>query len=153
MGNEYCICPSKLTSLNGNGPTKVTVLSPWYHRNAVERNARYFRQEFNFSHLQFGAKQKSTDPDYVPYEAYLFHRETYNLQYEDKNTEVVCAGACCFFNENNSWSLHWVWLHPYFRGKGFLRDAWPLFREKYNDFSIQEPISPQMQKFLKQIDA
>src|SRR5262249_17652815 len=45
-------------------------------------------------------------------------------------------GACCF--KWGGWSdeppvrcLDWIWLHPYFRRRGLLRDAWPAFRAEF----------------------
>lgn len=86
---------------------------------------------------------------HVPYEAYLFHDQKYNLIYEYQETEVVCLGACCFYHEEEAWVLDWVWMHPYFRHKGVFRNAWPEFIEKYGKFKISKPYSAEMERFLK----
>lgn len=152
MGREYCICPPKLTTLeSGDTPTIVTKASPWTHRKAVEKLARYFRREFKYDFVPFRAEygQSADDPHY---EAYLFHETRYNLLYEDRDTEVVCGGAACFFRTVETWSLNWVWFHPYFRGRGLLWKSWGSFRSRYGDFQIEEPLSPAMKSFLSKIE-
>ena len=148
MSSEYCICPPKLTSLEGDGPTKVTVKSSHHQKKAVEVISKHFRREMNYSTVQFSAKEKENDLDFTPYEAYLFHKERYNLIHQYKPNEVVCLGGCCFYKNNETWDLHWVWIHPYFRNRGILSELWPKFIQKYGNFGIEEPISLQMQKII-----
>lgn len=47
-----------------------------------------------------------------------------------------------------AWMLDWVWLHPFFRRRGLLAKAWPLFEAKYGKFLILAPLSPAMQAFV-----
>ena len=152
MGTEYCICPPKLTTIKGNGITRVTFDSPWSHRLAVEKMARYFKRELRYDFVQFSAKLSPENKKYIPYEAYLFHEDQYNLRYEDRKTEIVCGGACCFYQQENNWSLNWVWFHPYFRRRGMLKKAWLQFKNEYGQFDIEEPISNQMSSFLSHVD-
>ena len=148
MSSEYCICPPKLRSLASNGPTRVKHSSPVSHRKAVESIARYFGKELGYYKNMFHAASKPSDREFVPYEAYLFHDEAYNLKWENKKTEVVCLGACCFYKHYEGWSLHWVWFHPYFRKQGFLSRAWPEFRQRYGEFRLEEPLSLAMEQFV-----
>lgn len=150
MANEYCICPSKLASIQGNGPTLVTFKSPFHHRNAVERCAWHFKREFSFDFCQFRANKKPGDERYIPYEAYLFHRSEDALLYEDAPTQMVVAGACCFYREK-SWCLDWIWFHPYFRRRGILSKSWTLFVDRYDSFGLTEPLSVHMEMFLGRI--
>lgn len=60
-------------------------------------------------------------------------------------------GACVFRPLDGTlkgWKLVWVWLHPYLRGHGVLRAAWPAFRSAYGPFQVQRPCSPAMLRFL-----
>lgn len=152
MGTEYCICPPKLTSLNGEGTTMVTHSSSWQHRKAVENIVSYFRGEMSCPLIKFNAKDKPTDKNYIPYEAYLFHKDKFNLLHEFKATEVVCLGSCLFYKKDNMpWVLEWVWIHPYFRRKGVLKEAWPIFTERYGDFEIEKTLSIEMEAFIKKM--
>jgi hypothetical protein len=45
-------------------------------------------------------------------------------------------------------SLHWVWLHPYFRGRGILKSHWNTLRDHHGDFHIEHPLSTAMKGFL-----
>ena len=47
--------------------------SPLEQRNHVERFARYFLREMHFDCIQFEASESSNNPEFVKYEAYLFH--------------------------------------------------------------------------------
>jgi hypothetical protein len=42
----------------------------------------------------------------------------------------------------------WAWLHPYFRGRGILRNHWATLRQKHGDFAVQFPLSSTMRQFL-----
>lgn len=124
-------------------PILVCRNSPENYRKSVERFARYFLREMNFDFIQYEAEENFLFPGYKPYHAYLFHNRTRFL------------GACCFrFNElaTPSWCLDWVWLHPFARRNGHLKNTWPLFCEKYGRFNISEPLSDGMKNFLHKIN-
>lgn len=105
--------------------------------------------------IQFEASESKHSQGYVPYEAYLFHDRAYDLAGEiDDEPKERCLGACCFrWREyediDSTWALDWIWLHPFRRGKGILRKAWPLFTQKYGAFHVERPLSPAMEKFLR----
>jgi hypothetical protein len=117
---------------------KVVFTSPVYLRREVEKFARYFKNEFRYDSMQFDQKDRE------PYTAYLFA----------DSEQSVWAGACCFrsrpthCNEMKSEALHWVWLHPYLRGRGILKTCWKTLRTNHGDFYIQPPISRPMRKFI-----
>lgn len=46
--------------------------------------------------------------------------------------------------------LSTVWIHPFYRRKGYLTDLWPKLKEMYGDFKVSQPNS-NMQAFLKTI--
>ena len=43
-----------------------------------------------------------------------------------------------------------VWIHPFYRRKGYLTDLWPKLKARYGDFKVSQPNS-NMQAFLKTI--
>jgi hypothetical protein len=113
-------------------------------RNHVERFALYFLRELHTGSIQFEAAETPDTPGYVPYEAYLFlEQDRY-------------VGACCFRDRRYeqliaAWSLDWAWIHPYFRFKHHLTNAWPRFAEEYGRFHLAKPLSRSMQAFVRKV--
>ena len=125
-------------------PETVTVESLRPIREHVERFAYYFLRERRKGSVQFEAAESSESIGYVKYEAHLF------------NDGHRYIGACCFrwreFKDAPaSWSIDWVWFHPYFRSRGHLTRAWPLFTARYGDFHIARPLSHSMEAFLAKV--
>jgi hypothetical protein len=132
------------TGLEKDSPVLVLPTSPKRLRVHVERFARYFLREMHFSSIQFEAAETPSSPGFVKYEAYLFH---------DGDRFF---GACCFRwrewgNTPASWSLDWVWIHPFLRGRGHLKKAWAQFENKYGRFHLAQPVSCGMQIFLRKV--
>jgi hypothetical protein len=143
MADYYTI---KLPIFGGTDPSPVLVLptSPKRLREHVERFARYFLRERYSGHIQFEASEVPESPCFVKYEAYLFHDQTYFL------------GAGCFRwrdwkNAEASWSLDWVWMHPFLRRRGHLQQAWPQFEKKYGRFHLAQPVSCAGEKILQNV--
>jgi hypothetical protein len=118
-------------------PLPITRQSPLKLRKQVEVFAIYFRREFDYAIREFDAREKD------PYTAYLF---------PDPYARVW-IGACCFRPESYAYdvdsdTLRWIWLHPYYRMKGVLTEAWPFFRANHGDFFIEPPLSPGMLHFV-----
>ncbi len=135
-------------------PMLILPDSPKQFREYVERFARYFLRELRTDRIQFEAAETKESMGYIPYEAYLFHDLARDLLEEDVKAKQRYFGACCFRwreweDAPAGWSLTWIWLHPFYRGKGVLRDAWTRFEQKYVNFHVEPPYSAAMEKFLK----
>lgn len=129
-----------------NAPVTVTWKSPLKLRREVERFAIYFRREFNYDFMQFVATEEPKN-DERPYAAYLFTNELHEHP-------RVWVGGCCFrWREfkglDARWGMQWMWLHPYYRGKGILGRAWNKFKELHGNFFCEPPFSPAMEAFLR----
>lgn len=137
------------TRLDRMSPALVTRHSPLFLRNAVHRFARYFRHEMHFDSVDFDPSESASGS--TPYEAWVFHSPATDRMFEDKPLPFRMFGACCFHvtEEPARATLRWVWLHPFFRGRGHLTQAWPLFRYRYGDFDIERPLSPAMAEFVR----
>jgi len=114
--------------------------SPYPLRLRVEKFANYFRREFAYDFIQYSAKNDGG------YSAYLFCDKTF--------AGHLAIGACCFrWSEEveikSCWILQWVWLHPYFRDRGYLTDAWEYFNKKLGPFAVESPLSNAMGSFLE----
>ena len=122
-------------------------------RRRVEMFAKHFKREMRFDFPQFEASEQPGMYGYVPYEAYIFHEEARDIWFADGPVKQRFFGACCFRwreweNSAAEWSLDWVWLHPYFRRRGFLANAWPKFKQKYGTFEVAQPLSCCMKEFM-----
>jgi hypothetical protein len=110
-------------------------------RTEVERLAHFFKREFSYDALQFDKTDKS------PYTAYLFPNE-------ENHYPHVWVGACCFRTREYSdlgqkvEALQWIWIHPYYRNKGMLKEWWSTLRQNHKDFIVEPPLSPSMKQFL-----
>jgi hypothetical protein len=122
---------------------RVSVRSPQSYRRAVYRLARYFRREMDYDVVQYGFDGRESDPDHV---AFLWvHPEAIGL---GEGFRVPCVGATCFRLRDEGRAMQWVWMHPYFRRRGLLSEAWPEFVREFGDFAVEGPLSAAMKGFL-----
>lgn len=141
--------------LDGLSPLKIDPTSPLVLRLAVETLARYFKKEMRSDWLQFDATEMQSSLGYVPYEAHLFHEIARECIVEDEPLPQRVFGACYFrwrewTDSEPSWSLDWIWIHPYFRRCGHLQQAWPAFQKRYRTaFNVAPPLSIAMEAFVK----
>jgi len=134
--------------------TEVKQDSPLHERELVEQFARYFKNEMHFDFIQFEASETAEHSWYVPYSAWLFHETARDQLEEESEPPQRIYGACCFRwreweNHEPTWQMDWLWLHPYFRGKGILNSHWQFFRGSMAPFVLSQPLSPGMERFLK----
>lgn len=118
-------------------PELVTLHSPyWKHKQMFER-AVAFKREFHFDFFQWNDPRDARNP---LAQGFLF---------ADEDGAII--GACAFkeINRGKSWCLDWVWICPKERRKGHLSKRWPKFKARYGDFSVEKPISDEMQSFLR----
>lgn len=121
------------------------IKSPAGHRMAVWRISQFFRRELRYDLDQYGYKGKETDPDHV---AYLWVPPDTGLA----GFRVHCIGATCFRKREASMRMEWVWFHPFFRSKGLLTDAWPMFKARHGEFQCCPPLSRAMHGFLEKME-
>ncbi len=143
--NRYTIVLPEL-ELAANAVIEVTNDSPRKLQQAAFKIAEYAKREIGFDFVPF-----SVDDD-EQFVAYLF---TDHGDYAAKLRAVAVFGACCFryrkyTNAPAAWALQWVWLHPYFRNKKHLSEAWRQFKDRFGVFYVEPPFSPAMKHFLQQ---
>jgi hypothetical protein len=154
MTDPYTIRLPVSVKLHGTERVKILATSPLQQRRWVELLARYFKNEMGFDFLQFEAAERESDSWYVPYVAWLFHEIAYDKIEEDKDTPKRAYGACCFRwreweNHSPCWALDWLWLHPYFRGRGYLKKHWTILKQEHRPFMVSKPVSTSMKRFLE----
>lgn len=114
------------------------------HKESLALLARYFKKEMRFDWLQF-------DQD-------MFHRNDFTgflllkramdlVQHEDHYPSRVIGGGI-FVQFDSCFRLDWVWIHPFSRNRGILKQNWKGFQERFGQFEVAEPLSVQMSAFL-----
>jgi hypothetical protein len=147
-GSLDIISPLITTDELISNPLEVTYKSPKQHRKAVYKIAQYFKREFRYDFVQYGYNGNEKDELHC---AFLWiDPECVELAVDFK---VPCVGATCFrwrttADDTPIWVMDWVWFHPYYRRRGLLTAAWPLFKERFKNFACEHPLSDPMKKFL-----
>jgi hypothetical protein len=136
--------------------------SPVRWLKAVEKIGNYFRREMKFDFAPFDAKQFRYLPDLhrdrvvVFYEDKILDRESTSRNPRDFNNVYICLGAIYFRSSPrpgpSSWTLAWIWLHPYKRHQGILSGAWQYLMKMFPNPHIETPISLAMTGFLKKMN-
>jgi hypothetical protein len=121
------------------GGLLVLPRSPLRARCAVECFAYFLKREFSFDFPPYSAADPAESP-----------KDFAVLWVDRKSTPV---GACCFRwcrweTRGEAFALSWVWLHPYYRGKGHLSSCWPALRAHCDPLAIEPPVSAAMLAFL-----
>jgi hypothetical protein len=115
--------------------TPVTRASPAALKNALEQYARYFHREFRYDSPPYS---KNEHEEHENLSAYLL----------PQRNKRFWAGGCSFWKEEGVWTLTWMWIHPFDRHQGILKNAWPYFEREHGPFQIDSPVSIPMQYFL-----
>jgi hypothetical protein len=134
-----------------DSPTRVTVESPLVLRKAVYQCARWFKKEFQYDYTQYGYNGREDDPNHV---AFLWPHPDSILLLGNDEFVLAIIGACCFrwrndyWNQDHCWAMQWMWLHPFYRHRGLLSQAWGGFRGEFGSFVAEPPLSDAMEGFL-----
>ena len=140
------VCPEIVGE--GRPLVRVTMRSSKRHRKAVYLFAAYFRRELHYDFVPHGFNGNTTDPHHV---AFLWVAPQYAGSLYDSAWLVPCIGACCFRRRETGMAMQFVWLHPYFRGRGLLIQAWPQFEQEFERFDVEKPLSPAMEAALAKL--
>lgn len=150
LKEEPEICESKSIGLMAHlmsppiGLVMITGRSPKRYKVAVETLAWCFKREFGYDCPGYTADEITSD-DAV--RSFLWTEE------DRRGYRVI--GACTFRVRDYPnlpkayWTLCWIWIHPFRRGRGLLNMAWPFFTEMFQPLDVEPPISPAMEQFLE----
>lgn len=151
MNNNLMILAPSVIDINKNEKVGNCFLldktQPMSIHKAVEQLSYYFKREGRFDFVQYTANENI---DNLNSHAYIWIEEEWD--------DTVAIGACEFrflgdVDQIKNWSLQWIWMHPYYRGKGLLSGAWPSFVEYYGkNFHVEPPLSREMKYFLKKMN-
>lgn len=135
--------------------------SPLSWLEAIEEMAYYFKRELKFDLPPFSADERSKpelrrDRVLVFYKTEILdHKPTPRNLKDFINAYTFFGAIGVRWREWNdapaSWSLPWVWLHPYERRQGHLTKAWPVLLKMFPDPYVEPPVSPAMLAFLKKV--
>ena len=133
--------------------------SPLSWLKAVEEMAYYFKRELKFEFPTFTAGERFK-PELQRDRVLVFYRTEILDHKPTLQNPKDFTNAYTFFgaigvrwkkseNAPASWSLPWVWFHPYERRQGHLTKAWPFLLKMFPNPYIEPPVSPAMSAFLK----
>ncbi|MDO9304201.1 MAG: hypothetical protein Q7T77_02650 [Sulfuricurvum sp.] len=119
----------------------------------VYKLAKYFKEELNYDSVPFSPLGQLSED----YKALLFTEQALDM-YEKEPMPYRIYGACLFTikqftKDNDYWVLKWIWLHPFFRNRGNLKNNWNILEEEFGNFLIEKPVSNDMNFFLKKINS
>jgi hypothetical protein len=140
------VCPEVVGE--GKPLVRVTMRSPKQHRKAVYLFAAYFMRQFGYDFVPYGLNGNDTDPHHV---AFLWVAREYADSFCDSAWLVPCIGACCFRPSEIGMAMQFMWLHPFFRRRGLLTQAWPQFEQEFGRFHVEGPLSDAMEAALKKL--
>lgn len=110
---------------------------------AIERIAFHAKREGHWDSPLYGM----VDAKNSNCEAYLWTDSDWS--------ETFITGACVFrflgdVDQVKKWQLEWIWIHPFYRGRGLLSGAWKAFEDEYGkDFMIEPPLSHGLKGFIE----
>jgi hypothetical protein len=143
-GDRFTIHLPNVTKGVDKELTRVVFTSPVAHRRIIERFGYYFKREFQY--------------DFPPFETDVIRRyQAWIFASKERDPDWRPFGACEFVPNNPTnaqyWVLAWIWFHPYFRGNGYLKRAWPIFvADLGGPIEVSQPISRAMLGFLRVVD-
>ena len=115
-------------------------------KQALAQLAVYFKREMHTDYLQFDENMFNDDK----YTGFLLLKRADDLVLNENSSypnRVIGGGI--FYDQGSVCNLDWVWIHPFFRNRNELSDRWPIFKRRFGNFIISQPISVHMQAFVK----
>jgi len=134
-----------MLSQNANMVT-VNHKSPDRYKKAIYKIAKFFKNEFSYDFIQYA--EKENDTQHIAY--CWIHPQIVPIISHMDDFRVSIIGATCFRYRKNYknmkpfWGMQWMWLHPYFRDKGYFKKSYPIFKEKIGEFIMEPPFSRTM---------
>src|ERR1035437_756131 len=135
--------------------------SPLIWLKAIEEMAYYFKRELKFEFPTFKVDERfkpqlQRDRVLVFYKTKILDHKPTPRNPKDFTNVYTFFGAIGvrwrqWEDAPASWSLPWVWLHPYERRQGHLTKAWPFLLKMFPNLSVEPPISPAMTGFLTKV--
>lgn len=114
------------------------------HKLALATIARYFKSEFRYDYLQYD--ESDVDPTCV---GMLVCERASDLVKHEEHFPSYVIGACCFRkNAAGEDFLDWIWLHPFARNRGKLKELWPQLKMHFGNFFLSAPVSAHMEAFI-----
>jgi hypothetical protein len=127
--------------------TWITASSPLWQRIAVVQLTRYLCLEHSHYRQDF-------DEYATPWEENRTATFTITSEVLTRHglEREALVGILTFHQFKENPILYQCYLHPFFRGRGHMVDAWQAVQGRFPRFEVESPISPAMNKFLQKVD-
>lgn len=127
-------------------PLYIDKNSDLLHKQTLAQLARYFKMEMGTDYLQFDESMFNDDR----YTGFLLLKMASDLVLNEHThwpNRVIGGGVFC--NQGSVYDLDWVWVHPFFRNKHELSSRWSVFKKRFGNFTVSQPISLHMKAFVE----
>jgi len=122
----------------------VTKDSGFWQRKHYVQLRRYQSYECND-----GMRMDTSDDCWRDFVGYSFLAEYFDERIDDKRSWLI--GTAGFTHKQSKTTLEYCWIHPFWRGEGLLKHAWPSFIERFGEFYVSEPRTNSMRGFLQSV--
>lgn len=123
----------------------------WVTKDSAIWQRKHFVQIRRYQSIECddGMAMDTSDRCWQEFVGYSFLRDYYVESSETlKQWLVGCVG---FSHNETETTLEFCWIHPFWRGRGLLKEAWPSFSKRFGAFDVSQPRSNAMQGFLSSI--
>src|SRR6266478_2778284 len=132
---------------------------PWL--KAVEEMGYYFKRELKFDFAPYSADERFNsklmrDRVLVFYRTEILEHTPTPRNPKDFTNRYTFFGVIGirwreWDDSPASWSVPWLWLHPYERRLGLLTQAWPSLLKMFPNPHVEPPLSLAMSAFMKKV--
>ena len=115
---------------------EVTIDSPLWQKLACVALRRYQSKE-----CQDGMKWDVSDSGWADIIAFTFTEEHLPIINSSQTRNSLIGLVTMNVSNTDTPYLSTVWIHPFYRRRGLLSGLWPVLKERFGDFDIEEPNS------------
>ncbi|MES2671359.1 MAG: hypothetical protein V4673_13210 [Pseudomonadota bacterium] len=123
----------------------------WVTKKSAHWQRKHFVQIRRYQAIECndGMFMTTSDDCWRDFVAYSFLED----YYDKKTDSLKCwlVGTAGFTDNDTEKVLEYCWIHPFWRGRGLLRRAWPKFSERFGPFHVSHPHSSAMRGFLTSV--
>jgi hypothetical protein len=132
-------------------PLKGREFDRWVASDSDVWQRKYFTQLRRYQSMECrdGMMMDESDECWEFAVAYSFLGDYYDRRSEELRYWLI--GAACFSVEARLPVLEFCWLHPFYRGRGLLKRAWPDFVDRFGEFYVSTPRTSAMRGFLTSV--
>lgn len=140
--HKWMICP--VPAKKGRYFDKeITINSPMWQKEACVQIRRYLAMDNDY-----GMSWDTSDGGWNNVIAIPFIKTNFSM--DGGNGREVMIGCAAFEQRHDKSSLEFIWIHPFFRNTGLVKDSYKNWLDRFGEFHISHPISHAMLGIIRQ---